>query len=166
MNKSVSKFVAWSNNKQFGINISAYHVGKLISNCKVSKDNETGGILIGHYDKRHECAVITEITGPPNDSQSGTTWFYRGIKGLQHKLSNLWLKRRHYYIGEWHFHPHGAAIPSQSDINQMKMIAGSAKYHCPEPILVIIGERASQFEMKAYLFLRGNSTMGLMTNME
>lgn len=162
----MSTFIAWDDDRKYGIAIPAFHVKKLLSDCKKSEDNETGGILIGHYDKSHECAVITAVTGPPSDSLSGSSWFYRGIKGLQYKLSNLWLKRRHYYIGEWHFHPHGVAIPSQPDINQMKMIAGSVKYHCPEPILVIIGERASQFEMKAYLFIRGKSTMELMTNLE
>lgn len=158
MTNNPHAFITSSEDKHFNISISPSIIEKLLGQSKKSNDNETGGILIGHYDKNLEWAIISEVTGPPDDSQSGPNWFYRGIKGLQQKLSNLW-PRQKYYLGEWHFHPHGAAIPSQSDMNQMKKIADSSKYHCPEPILILIGERAGQFEIKAYVFLRGKSTV-------
>lgn len=157
MTNNQRAFIASSEDKRFNISIPPSIIKKLFGQSKKSVNKETGGILIGRYDNNHEWAIISEVTGPPDDSKAGPNWFYRGIRGLQQKLSNLWLKQK-YYLGEWHFHPHGAPIPSKSDVNQMKKIADSSKYHCPEPILVLIGERAGNFEIKAYLFLRGKST--------
>ena len=58
---------------------------------------------------------------------------------MQDWLSRLWSQHGEYYLGEWHYHPHGAPKPSSIDVDGMKSIAESEQYSCPEPILLIVG---------------------------
>ncbi|HKH36596.1 MAG TPA: Mov34/MPN/PAD-1 family protein [Rubrobacter sp.] len=59
---------------------------------------------------------------------------------MQRWLDGLWRRRkRRYYLGEWHFHPGGAAEPSPTDTEQMAKIMHSASYKCPEPVPLLVG---------------------------
>lgn len=111
----------------------------MLSLCSKAKQNETGGILAGHYSGEHDWAEVTDVTGPPEDSRSGRTWFRRGVRGLQQLINQFWNRDRSYYLGEWHYHPHAEPSPSRTDIVQMKEISQSERYQCPEPILLILG---------------------------
>lgn len=106
--------------------------------CEHSGGNETGGILIGHYDTLRGRAVITEATARPVDSESGRFSFRRGKAGLRELLQQRWFHGSH-YLGEWHFHPGGSAQPSFCDERVMVRISKSPRYACPEPILLIVG---------------------------
>ena len=89
------------------------------------------------------------------DSRSGRTWFVRGIRGLQKTIDRLWTRQHEYYLGEWHFHPGGAPDPSQTDIEQVQEIAYSEQYHCPEPVLLIIGgEPSGKWSARSFVFPR------------
>ena len=151
----MGSFEAWAHDRRFGICMSAPSLSRILRACRAAKDNETGGILIGHYSVRYDCALITEVTGPPKDSRSGKNWFYRGVKGLRGRLAHLWSKQDEYYVGEWHFHPGAPATPSVTDQKQMESIATSEEYHCPEPILVIVGGSAEDSDVIGYVFPRG-----------
>jgi integrative and conjugative element protein (TIGR02256 family) len=122
----------------------------MFDQCKKADTFETGGILIGYYDETKEWAIVTDATKLPGDSVSGSNWLYRGIKGLQTKLSKIWAKNQ-YYLGEWHFHPFGMPIPSDTDRKQMVSISKSFQYSCPEPILILVGGHISNFSIKAYV---------------
>ena len=106
--------------------------------CDAAHPLETGGILVGRYNCRRDTAIITTVTGPPADSTSRRTRFYRGVQGLQSALDACW-DNGEYYLGEWHYHPDAAPQPSLADLRQMRGIAGDSSAQCPEPILIIIG---------------------------
>ena len=122
----------------FGLVIGNSQLERMHARCAASHPLETGGVLIGYYNTRHDTAIITGAAGPPPDSQCGRTRFYRGTQGVSDLLKRLWQKRE-YYLGEWHYHPGGAAFPSAADIRQMREIAKDDSTHCPEPILILIG---------------------------
>lgn len=107
--------------------------------CKEANGMETGGILLGFYSADLKRAEISRAIGPTSDSSSGQTWFVRGIKGLNRLLHKLWILRKDYYLGEWHYHPNASPTPSNVDISQLEAIAKSKKHSCPEPVLVIVG---------------------------
>lgn len=145
----------WSTGRRFGLRLKNEQVVQMLRLCERSFPHETGGILLGRYTVKHDCAVVTSITKAPTDSQSGRTWFVRGIKGLQHKVDRMWNRNQSYYLGEWHLHPGGTPRPSSVDIGQMREIATSAEYHCPEPVLLIIGYNPpSDWSARAYVFRR------------
>ncbi len=112
---------------------------QMLDLCRQATRVETGGVLIGRYSSDHRTAHVELATGPGSDSQAGRTWLVRGVRGLQKILDTLWNQKRRYYVGEWHFHPGAAPSPSRRDVSQMQSIARSVQYHCPEPLLVIIG---------------------------
>lgn len=129
----------WSPDCRFGLRLSWGDIRRIRALCTRAEGNETGGILTGFYTPRHDCACVTGVTGPPRDSRTGATWFHRGIVGLQHLLDRLWSETSRYYLGEWHFHPGASPEPSSVDIAQLRRIAVSPEYRCPEPVLLIIG---------------------------
>lgn len=124
---------------------------QLLEWSEKSFPNETGGILYGYYANDCMSATITGATSQPRGSRSGRTWFERSIGGLQRLLNNLW-KSRVYYLGEWHLHPNGSPTPSGQDVEQLLQISKSKSYHCPEPILIILGGRPKGLELKALMF--------------
>jgi integrative and conjugative element protein (TIGR02256 family) len=112
--------------------------------CVRAEGVETGGILMGRYSAAHDCALVTEVLGPPGDSRSGPTWFVRGVAGLQAALNRAWGRRREYYLGEWHLHPSAAPTPSGVDYAQMAEVANTSSWRCPEPVLLIVGGDPTQ----------------------
>lgn len=113
-------------------------VRKLLTLCANAGDTETGGILVGRYGAELNMALVDGISSAPADSVRHAHSFVRGVAGLQTWLNILWRKGT-YYLGEWHYHPGGTPCPSQQDLRQMVAIAQDPSYHCPEPVLLLIG---------------------------
>lgn len=152
----------WSDDRRFGLRICSSDLSTLLTICSDSGSMEVGGILVGSYTVKHDCAVTSGISGAPSDSRSGPTWFHRGVRGLQEWLDRCWHVLRHYYLGEWHYHPHGSPLPSQSDVFQLERIADSAVYRCPEPLLLIVGgDPLVGWTIGTYVFPRGERRIRL-----
>ncbi len=134
---------------------------KILQFCLVAGKVETGGILVGRYSRNHDVAHVWDASGPPKDSKSGTTWFRRGLHGLQEWLLRLWKDDR-FYLGEWHFHPRARPSASETDTIQLKEISDSLQYNCPEPLLLIIGGTLPEaWEIEVYVSPRSGSVIRL-----
>jgi len=145
----------WSNDRRFGLSVREKEMAGILALCSGAKPSETGGILVGLYTPAHDCAIVTHVTGAPPDSRSGCSWFHRGTQGLQPWLDRMWVSMRHFYLGEWHFHPGREPVPSPGDVDQMKSISESPSYRCPEPVLLIVGgDPESRWAARAYVFPR------------
>ena len=141
-----------SDDGRYGIVLKASHIKKILDECIGSLPNETGGILVGKYNERHDLAIVSDILTSPPDSNAGTTWFHRGIKGLKQKLRELW-KNNYYYLGEWHFHPFSSPNPSFTDISQIRKISKNKKYQCPEPALLVLGGNPqANFDLEVFVY--------------
>ncbi len=120
---------------------------------------ETGGILVGYYTDKHDWAIVTDVSGPPADSRRGRVFFNRGVRGLQAFLNRLW-RRKQYYLGEWHYHPLAAPIPSEIDHEQMKSFATNNAMRCPEPVLLLMGGDPNRdWHAAAYVFPIGHDAI-------
>lgn len=138
--KVQKQYEFWTGDQHIGVSISGAVMKELLSECKKSNRNETGGVLWGKYNDARTVAQVTWLSGPPRDSRHGGFSFKRGIAGLQKIVDALWnAPVRKYYLGEWHFHPFASSEPSIIDIAQMREHAMDQKLQCPEPILVIFG---------------------------
>ncbi|MBU4535445.1 MAG: Mov34/MPN/PAD-1 family protein [Euryarchaeota archaeon] len=127
-----------STDNKFSAEITDEILNDIHGECIKSNDTETGGIIIGKYSEDRSNAIISSITGPPNDSKQGKCTFEIGVSGLDKILEdNLDLGYR--CIGDWHFHPNSSPRPSIIDDMQMKKFACNKPLNCPEPILLIIG---------------------------
>ncbi len=127
---------------------------KMLDTSHGCGNTETGGIIVGHYNRSHNCAMVTDITQAPEDSTSGGTWFHRGISGLQNMIGHIWSSgNRRYYLGEWHYHPGSDTLPSPTDIDTMRKIARSERYKCPEPVAVVVsGNLAVEWGVSVWVF--------------
>src|SRR5687768_13946063 len=86
----------WSRDGRFGFTISRRETERLVELCQHADSRETGGILVGFYDASFRCATLCQVSGPPADSRSGYTWFWRGKKGLAKWLRRLWHSDHHF----------------------------------------------------------------------
>lgn len=135
----MNDLLLWSRDRRFGLSVKGSLLSEGLKECALSGFQETGGILVGYYTPAHDCAIVTALSGPPEDSIRKSFLFKRGTQGIQSVILRLWQEKKHFYLGEWHFHPRGASIPSHLDIEQMKALSKNKKLKCPEPILLIIG---------------------------
>jgi integrative and conjugative element protein (TIGR02256 family) len=159
----VSSTALWSEDRQFGVRLAEEVLRHMLQACRQSCPHETGGILVGYYVDTLDCAVVTAATTAPSDSRKGSMWFHRGTYGLQPWLNSPWQRKHTYYLGEWHFHPSAPPSPSQTDAEQMRSIANAPSYHCPEPLLMIIGgDPAAALTVGVYVFPRGKSSLKLL----
>ncbi|MDR7855520.1 Mov34/MPN/PAD-1 family protein [Tissierella sp.] len=138
-------------NQLYSINLNKIAYEKMLKYCTKSNPYETGGILLGNYSADQSTANILQATPPPKNSKHLKCNFCRGTDGLQKVLDSAWIQGQ-YYIGEWHYHPNSLPIPSSTDINQMISLANDKKLMCPEPILIIIGERNLNWSVHASIF--------------
>ena len=143
----------WSHDKSFGFRLSEKHLLCMLRFCQQSHHVETGGVMMGIYSETRNCAIVTGIVGPPLDSVHGSSWFIRGVRGLQAHINHIWRTKHQYYIGEWHFHPCAISTASSDDIRQMTEISNSEIYQCPEPLLLIIGGKPpDNYTINVYVF--------------
>ena len=127
----------------------------MLTECRLSKDLETGGILVGYYNDDLNKAIILKSSRAPIDSKKTKNRFYRGVSGLKKWLSEMWYKERAYYIGEWHFHPFSSSEMSIIDSTQMQSISRDNRINCPEPILFIIGGNPQKkYSTSIYVFTK------------
>ena len=83
--------------------------------------------------------------------------------GLRHLLAKFWKEpKRHYYLGEWHYHPAKTVEPSCEDFTQMRLISESSDYNCAEPVLLIVGEGMGiDLPAKVLVFPKGTPVLNL-----
>lgn len=153
-----------SADRRFGIYLPKHCLRIMLANAARDYPKETGGVLLGKYTPSFELAVVTEVSGPPDDSRKARSGFWRGILGLQTLISRLW-KEQQYYLGEWHVHPDGPPIPSATDHDQMNAISESPTYQCPEPLLLILGyseeSTPARWSAGSYVFPRRGNPVAL-----
>ncbi len=149
-----------ANDGRYSVQLNEQVVTSLVANITSARRKETGGIILGFYNGDLNCAIVSSVTGAPKDSKSSLTWFYRGLKGLQDLINRQW-QQKIYYLGEWHYHPNSTATPSKTDIDQMLQIARDHRYHCPEPLLLIIGGNPEIFEIRIFVTLKDGQIIEL-----
>ena len=79
---------------------------------------ETGGILVGSWDRARQQVYVVGRYAPPPDSVASRTGFIRGAAGVFETIETVERRttRNLTYIGEWHTHPVGcASTPSGED---------------------------------------------------
>lgn len=102
---------------------------------------EVGTSLIGSYSEDGYRAIIRALAPLTEDSRGSRFSFVRGVSGLECFFSRLFrrFRGRRHYVGEWHSHPGGTAIPSSIDDKNQRAIVNDDGADCAECILVILG---------------------------
>jgi integrative and conjugative element protein (TIGR02256 family) len=105
-------------------------------------ENETGGIIVGSWDRAGKRVYIVGHFSPPPDSVSNPTTFVRGAKGVYRTLEALHATTvaNLTYIGEWHTHPrHYQSYPSSDDRLLLRWIGQALMFSDVPPLMIIAG---------------------------
>ena len=104
---------------------------------------ETGGIVVGTWDRVRKRAYVAGHYDPPPDSVGTRATFVRGAVGVYRTLESLSLRTAGNlgYVGEWHTHPPGhSSDPSPDDAILLEWIGDVLIYSDVPPLMLIAGE--------------------------
>lgn len=97
--------------------------GKLLQRLATLREsklpNETGGVLIGHYDLDRKIIYVVDTIPSPPDSAEWPTLYIRGSEGLLAQVQAVGDRTggQLEYVGEWHSHPDDCpTLPSNDDL--------------------------------------------------
>jgi predicted acylesterase/phospholipase RssA/proteasome lid subunit RPN8/RPN11 len=112
--------------------------------------SETGGVLFGRRDPAAGVLWVDEASGPPPDSIASPEEFVCGTEGIEERNEKVrkQTRRATSFVGMWHTHPGGPAIPSPRDVASMAELVSMEPL--PEVLMLICGEE----ELGAYVFAR------------
>ncbi len=129
-------------------------VDELVSLAKRHYPKEFGGVLVGRYVESNSLALIEGHVLPKKYASSRYS-FERGKAGLRNSLAKHFKdKPSKIYVGEWHTHPDGPAIPSSTDISALQTIVSHDEVFIENPILLIIGIKPKQHELGLYVIYK------------
>lgn len=105
--------------------------------------NETGGVLLGHFDPERRIVYVMDALSSPPDSKEWPTVYIRGAVGLRERVEAVQERTGTIlqYVGEWHSHPDGYSCRTSSD--DEKAFAWLTRLMAPEDypgIMLIEGE--------------------------
>lgn len=117
---------------------------------------ETGGLLFGDMDEHLRIVWVSEVSGPPPDSEHSSNLFVCGINGTV-ELNEVVCRRTRklvQYIGTWHTHPVSDAIPSGRDFSAVDKLLLGGPVPAERLLLVILGMGKDGAEVTASVFQR------------
>lgn len=132
------------------------------SRDKVGPDIETGGLSFGEINDATGVIWVTEVSGPPADSDAGADRFVCGTDGTQaaHKERIQWSRGSVSYVGMWHTHPFGIPEPSRTDRRAMATILSNGPVSPRRSLLSIIGIPHEKPELGTHVFERNDFREG------
>jgi integrative and conjugative element protein (TIGR02256 family) len=124
------------------ISVSDHVIRSIMTARTAAGKCETGGILVGAWDRVRECAYIVDNFPPPPDSVATSTGFVRGEEGVFKTLETVEARTATNltYIGEWHTHPPGySSRPSADDRILLRWISDVLLFSDVPPLMLIAG---------------------------
>jgi integrative and conjugative element protein (TIGR02256 family) len=102
---------------------------------------ETGGALLGR--RETERTVVEVVLGPGPDAVHGLSHFEPDAAWQQEQGERIYAEsgRTIAYLGEWHTHPRGGALPSEQDRRTAREIASEEGFRAPRPLYAIAAKR-------------------------
>ena len=104
---------------------------------------ETGGLAFGELNEAAGVLWVTEVEGPPPDSDAGEDHFTCGIEGMEEAAQEKRCRFRGSVqcVGSWHTHPTSEPQPSDVDIDAVVQLlgeSGSSRRTCL--VLILSGD--------------------------
>ncbi len=128
---------------EFTVSISTQVCEHVFSRREKAGGDETGGILIGSWDRARNVLYVVAATDAPTDSVGTPTGFERGAAGVFRTLDDIETVTAGNltYVGEWHSHPPGAGTrPSGDDRVLLRWIAKNLEFCDVPPCMIIAGD--------------------------
>lgn len=104
---------------------------------KAHYPNEFGGFLIGRYSE-DLCTLYIEDIILPEKYKGYSYTFERSIDGIVELFDRAYKDKNQYYVGEWHTHPDGSTMYSNTDLDAMIQTAECQTVQIKNPVLLIL----------------------------
>ena len=139
--------------KNLNLVISAETLLRIANKGKKFFPNEIGGFLIGYYSLDLKTLYITDFLLPKN-YKNNSYLFERSVEGIISIFNKIFKKKKYYYVGEWHTHPNGSTMYSNTDLKAMIKIANDNNVVIENPILLILSiNEENNYEFSFYLYV-------------
>ncbi len=117
---------------------------------------ETGGLLFGERDDALRVLWVSDVLGPPPDSEASPNGFVCGTEGVDEATAAIRKRSRGASrpVGMWHTHPGSAPAPSPTDSEAMAKIIASTDRSLPKHLLVIVGGTSPRHMVGAFIYDR------------
>lgn len=115
---------------------------------------ETGGLVFGELNEAAGVLWVTDVDGPPSDSDAAEDHFTCGIDGTEYAAKH----RRHRFrgsvdwIGSWHTHPTSSPHPSSVDMNAVAQLLAGPQSTCRTCLILILSGSPDEPVLGAYAF--------------
>jgi integrative and conjugative element protein (TIGR02256 family) len=122
-------------------------------------DDETGGMLIGYEGAdRPDEVVVTGLIGPGPQAKHREYGFNPDGRWQRQQLARLYAEsgRVATFIGDWHSHPHGLPLPSETDVETAAKTAANARARAPRPLTLIVGRDDDDWVAAGFRYLDGD----------
>lgn len=112
---------------------------ELTAETNISLPFETGGCLMGFWEKPYSEVVITQVVGPGSDAIHGYGYFKPDHEWQEKEIARVYAEsgRKVTYLGDWHSHPYGNNKLSWRDRKTLYNIASLYEARAPIPIMGI-----------------------------
>ena len=124
---------------------------------------ETGGLAFGELNEAAGVLWVTEVEGPPPDSEASENHFTCGTAGMKEAAAERALRFRGSVgcIGSWHTHPTTRAYPSTVDVGAAAHVLAAPASTRRTFLLLILSGSPDAPELGAHAFRRTVSPQNL-----
>ncbi|WP_418514581.1 Mov34/MPN/PAD-1 family protein [Deinococcus sp. RM] len=105
------------------------------------RDEEAGGMLIGHHPVDSQDIVLDRLTTPQPEDRRSRCRFHRDQAAHQQLLDLHWMASggKRTYVGEWHTHPEARPSPSGLDLRSWRKALRGTAFQGPGLLFIIVG---------------------------
>jgi integrative and conjugative element protein (TIGR02256 family) len=116
---------------------------------------ETGGMLVGYEgSERSGEVVVTELIDAGPRAKRGECDFHPDGRWQRGELARVYQEsgRRETFLGDWHSHPHGLPLPSETDVETAARTAANQRARAPRPLTIILGRDEDDWIVAAFRY--------------
>lgn len=138
---------------EFTVAISAAVCEQVATRRAAAGGDETGGILIGSWDRERNVLYVVAACDAPSDSVGTPSGFERGAADVHRTLDDIDAATggNLTYVGEWHSHPPGAGTkPSGDDRILLRWIARNLEFLDVPPCMIIVGDNEIRIVVRSH----------------
>ena len=115
---------------------------------------ETGGLVFGELNEAAGVLWVTDVDGPPSDSDAAEDHFTCGTDGTEYAAMHRQCRFRGSvdWIGSWHTHPMSSPHPSSVDMNAVAQLLAGPQSTCRTCLILILSGSPDEPVLGAYAF--------------